>query len=405
MLLMGCGPMSQLRNVARTAGERETAGGSGEGKEKEEKETAKAPVLGGETAEGYDGFSYLYEQALTAYMEEDTDNGRIKRKEVTIYIPKGKESGVNRELPGTAYADALGVSFQFSLNPYFMDGHKRFPADEKLQAYIDENYPDGKKEEAAAMGYEALEVSEVRQIGTDAASATVKYCLWDDRDEEYSVIYATCYLKELEPDILALLEVEIDSRKVTSRTPELLKELEVFYETDLEWDSGEAQKKLETYLAEKEKEESSGMVEFHFPEGWEIDGSYSEEDMTIYAPGGDCDGAGCGIAVASLDVEEYADELMGWLNDEEYLEMFIREGLGDEAEGLTTRYYGATCIGETTLAEFTYREEGETVDCRLYLGSNGGKVYIIVAIQYQWLEMNTFEVAEELLETGIVTGG
>ena len=50
---------------------------------------------------------------------------------------------------------------------------------------------------------------------------------------------------------------------------------------------------------------------------------------------------------------------MGWLNDEEYLEMFIREGLGDEAEGLTTRYYGATCIGETTLAEFTYREEGE----------------------------------------------
>ena len=42
------------------------------------------------------------------------------------------------------------------------------------------------------------------------------------------------------------------------------------------------------------------------------------------------------------------------------------------------------------------------IDCRLYLGGDDEKMYIIVAVQFQWLEMNTFEVAEELLEKGKV---
>lgn len=52
--------------------------------------------------------------------------------------------------------------------------------------------------------------------------------------------------------------------------------------------------------------------------------------------------------------------------------------------------------------EFIYTEEGEVIDCRLYLGGDDEKIYIIVAVQFQWLEMNTFEVAEELLEKGKV---
>ena len=44
-------------------------------------------------------------------------------------------------------------------------------------------------------------------------------------------------MKELEPGLLFFMEVEIDSSKATGETPEILKELETFYEVDIPWDS------------------------------------------------------------------------------------------------------------------------------------------------------------------------
>ncbi len=402
MALMGCGPMGQLRNVARA--NVDTKDRREENTEDEDKAAAKIPVLGGDAVEGYEGFSYLHEDSLTAYMEEDAENGRIKRKTVTVYIPEGKNSGKNGELSGTASADVFGVSFYFSLNPYDISDDKKEPATEKLQGYMEKTYPgsSGKKEGDGSRDYEDLEVSGVRGLGQDAASATAKYCRWNAEKEEYSVIYATYYLKELEPDVLALLEVEIDSGEVTSKTPELLKELEAFYEVSLEWNSSGAQEKLEDYLSRKEEKKIPGMIEFQFPKGWKIDENYSGEELVIYAPGGDSDGAGCGIAITNLDAMGYTGEIFDWLEDGEYLETFIQEGLGDHADGLTVQDYGTTCIGETTLAKFVYNEAGEMVDCQLYFGKGSESMYLVVAIQFQWLEMNTFEVAEELLEKGKV---
>ncbi len=409
MAFIGCGPIGQLRNVARAYG------GAGDGNEQraEAEEAAKAgetaaaaktPVLGGEAISGYEGFSYLYEESLTAYMEEDAENGKIKRKTVTIYVPKGKKSGKNSDFPGTAYADAFGVSFCFSLNPYELSDQKDEPAAKRLQGYMEKAYPgaDEKKEGTDSGDYEDLEVSPVRELGKDAASVTVKYCRWNDRKEDYSVIYGTYYLKELQPGLLALLEVEIDSREATSKTPGLLEELEAFYEVDMEWDSGRAQEKLEKYLAGKEDKEIAGMIEFQFPKGWEIDDNYSGEEMVIYAPGGDSDGAGCGIGITNLQAMGYTGEALDWPMNEKYMEMFIQDGLGDRAEGLTVNDYGETCIGKTILAEFAYKEAGETIDCRLYFGRSDKGMYLVVAVQFQWLEMNTFEVVEELLEKGRV---
>lgn len=411
--MTGCGPMGQLRNVARMSGAEsgiEEKAGSKEEKEEEKKKAAdsKTPVLGGEAVESFEDFSYLYEETLTAYMEEDTEIGKVKRKTVTVYIPEGNASGINAELPGTAYADTFGVTFRFSLNPYLISGQEEKTVTEKLQGYMDETYPDKNetKKKSHKADYEGLELSEVEKIGQDAAVARAEYFVWNDEKEEYGIVYGTYYLKELEPDLLALLEVEVDSSKAASKTEELLKELEAFYEVDLEWNSDEAQEKLEDYLAGKEEEEVpgaiGGIIEFDYPKGWALDENYSDEGLLIYAPGGDSDGAGCGIAITSLDSFGVTDDVMGWLGDEEYFSKFIEEGLGEDAENLTARYYGNTCIGETTLAEFTYTEEGEVIDCRLYIGGDDEKIYIIVAVQFQWLEMNTFEVAEELLEKGKV---
>ncbi|HBA70598.1 MAG TPA: hypothetical protein DCZ40_14770 [Lachnospiraceae bacterium] len=418
-VLTGCGPMGQIRNVVNSSGdgkiEEETAKedvGSMNNDDDhiagEEEDAAPAvPVLGADNGQGYDGFEYLYEEILTSHMEEEEESGRIKRKAVIVYIPKGEDSGINNDLPGTAYADTMGVSFYFSLNPYEIDEKEKRPLEKKLEDYVTGIYNGGVEEGAYGTALEDMEISGVRKLENDAASITVKYCFFDQWEQEYSVFYNIYYLRQLEPDLLALLKIEIDSREATAKTPELLEEIEAFYEVDLEWDSKEAQKKLDNYLADIEKNgRVFGTLKFRFPAGWEIDGDYSDYEKTIYAPGGDSDGAGCGIGIISVYAGGEAEELMGWLGGEEDMQGYVQEAMGelDEFSLQKAEDCGETYIGKTMMMEFVYSEEGEMAACRMYLGGKDGYIYIIVAMQYQWLEMNTFDVAEELIEDGTADG-
>lgn len=423
-VLTGCGPMGQIRNVVNSSKDGEIIEEAASGENGsiaagstdsdtdhiagEEKEAAPAaPVLGEENGQGYDGFEYLYEEILTAYMEEEEESGRIKRKAVIVYIPKGDDSGINKELPGTAYADTMGVSFCFSLNPYAIDGQEKKPLEKKLEDYVDWMYNNGTEEGFYGTVYEDMEISGVRKLDKDAASITVKYCFYDDWNQEYSVFYNIYYLKQLEPDLLALLEIEIDSREATAKTPELLEEIKAFYEVDLGWDSKEAQKKLDAYLADiEENGRTFGTLRFRFPEGWDIDENYSDYEKTIYAPGGDSDGAGCGIGIISVYAGSQAEDLMGWIGGEEDMQEYIQEAMGglEEFSLQKVEDYGETYIGKTMMMEFVYNEEGEMAGCRMYLGGKDDYIYIIVAMQYQWLEMNTFDVAEELIEKGMTDG-
>ena len=85
-----------------------------------------------------------------------------------------------------------------------------------------------KKKKSHKADYEGLELSEVEKIGQDAAVARAEYFVWNDEKEEYGIVYGTYYLKELEPDLLALLEVEVDSSKAASKTEELLRNWKLF---------------------------------------------------------------------------------------------------------------------------------------------------------------------------------
>lgn len=164
-------------------------------------------------------------------------------------------------------------------------------------------------------------------------------------EEKYHVCYRTSYLKELEPDVLTLLEVAIDGQESTLETPELIKELETFYEVDLAWDVEEMQEKLERY-EEKAEAGFSGIIEFEFPEGWEIE--FEDDRLVVYAPGGNSDGAGCGIAVAHLESIVFEEDLPDEGNDEEYLEMIINiiiEGIEEEVDHAAISSRGETCIG------------------------------------------------------------
>lgn len=420
VLLAGCGPMGQVRNVANATAERE--GGDTKAEERPEAEegtkakdseteeageteedpNSETPVFGMENIGDYDGFQYLQKEVLTAYMEEDKEKGRVKRKTVTLYVPYWDESWyvINGELPGTAWASVFGVTFDFSINPYLITEQKEASLTEMLQKYIDRVYYED--EDTAYEEYGDLEISEVFPVGKDAVAVTAKYCFYDDLEEEYHVCCRTFYLKELEPDMLTLLEVTVDGQESTPETKELLEELTAFYEVDLEWNVEEMQEKRDRYV-EKSEAGFSSIIEFDFPEGWEIE--FDDEDVVLYAPGGDSDGAGCGIAVADLGAIFFIEELPDGENDEEYLKMIISEGVGEETDNISIRSCGETCIGETIAAQLSVADGGGTADCEFYLGRKGENAYIIVAMQYQWLEMDTFEMdtfqlVEELLENG-----
>ena len=416
VLLAGCGPMEQVRNVAHATAEKE-GGKAAKTSEAEIPETEKeaedaedgtdsqAPVFGMEDIGNYDGFQYMQKDVVTTAIGEDKGNGRVKRKSVTLYIPYWNESWyvINGEMPGTAWAQVFGVTFDFSINPYLITEQKDASLAEMLQKYMDKiYYEDG---DTAYEGYGDLELSDIRKIGGDAVAATAKYCFYDDMEEKYHVCYRTSYLKELEPDVLTLLEVAIDGQESTLETPELIKELETFYEVDLAWDVEEMQEKLERY-EEKAEAGFSGIIEFEFPEGWEIE--FEDDELVVYAPGGNSDGAGCGIAVAHLESIVFEEDLPDEGNDEEYLEMIINiiiEGIEEEVDHAAISSRGETCIGETVAAEFSVADSNGMADCELYLGRKGDHTYVIVAMQYQWLEMDTFEMdtfqlTEELLKNG-----
>lgn len=408
--------MEQTRQAAMASREetfRESSGGKhqADGRQEElqsdeyqdddkrvEKEDEDAnPVLGGERVEGYQGFKYLFETVLTVYMDEDVKSGRIKRKTVSVYVPMGNDIRINGDFPGTVNSDTQGISFYADVDPGITFPKEDASIDEKLDSYIEHIY--GSLDEESYNRTE-VESSGSYKIGKNAAATTVVEYWHPDDEEDYRISYITYYMKELEPDLLFFLEVEIDSSEATSETPEILEELEAFYEVDIPWDSDEAEEKLENYIAGKAKEAAVlPGIDFSFPENWERDEGYSDGDVVIYAPGGDCDGAGCGIAVASFMAGEGNDDILGWLVDDEYFKAAITEGL-EEVEGLEIAYYGETCIGETTLAKFSCLSDGERTDCQFYLGEKDGNIYFVVGMQYQWLEMNTFELVKTLLESG-----
>lgn len=418
MGLTGCGLMGQTRRAAmasREEGAGEASnweGHQGEGQQEDgyqenenqdedkrvKKESADSqPVLGGERVEGYQGFEHLFETELTAYMDEDVKSGRIKRKNVIVYVPMGNDIRISGDFPGTVNSDTQGISFYADVNPGITFPREDMSAGEKLESYIEHIYG-GREEEYYSRN--EVEVSGIHKIGKDAAVTTVVQYWRPDEAEDYRISYITYYMKELEPDLLFFMEVEIDGSEATEETPEILAELEAFYEVDIPWDSDEAEEKLENYTAGKADEAVVlPGVDFSFPEGWERDKRYSDGEIVIYAPGGDCDGAGCGIAVASYREEESTDDIWNWLMDAEYFEEMLMESL-EEVEGLEIGYYGETCIGETTLAKFSCLSDGERTDCQFYLGEKAGNIYFIVGMQYQWLEMDTFELVKELLESG-----
>ena len=341
----------------------------------DKKKKSGTPVLGDESAEGYEGFEYLYEEVLMTDSQENEESGKMEKTEITVFIPKTDYPNVNRDY---ASADKMGVSFMARLNPYLQYDYEDYTAKENLEAFLEEEF-----DEFYTTDLEDLELSEVEELSDDAAVASAKYCRYDEWEKEYAVFYNTYYLKEIEPEVYIMVETEVNSLEASSKATGLLEEISAFYEFEAVWDADEAQAKLDKYLASDTgdtKTVSTGFLKCELPKGWKEDTDASDYDMNVYAPNGDIAFAECGIIIMEEYMGSDMDNISGFLADEEFINTYVVEQLGDEVADVTVEEYGETCIGDTVMLGCTYVDGDDDIECRFYL--SGKEAIFIVFRRY-----------------------
>lgn len=362
--------------------------------EKEEKEESAGPVLGSKDAEGYEGFEYLYEEILMTETEENEDNGKMEKQEITVFIPKGDYTSADRD---RAYSERLGVEFQVDLNPYIQYKQEDYTSEENLQVYLENEF-----DEFYITDYKDFEMTEAEAVKGDDALATVKYCKYDDWEDEYRVYYTTFYLREISPKMMILVEVKIGNQGISGKTQNLLNEISAFYQFDVDWDKKEAEEKLKKYLESGKSdsnEHSTGYFKFELPEGWERDNDNSTYDIEVYAPDGDIDNAKCGIAF----IKQYAGQDSGisqLIDDTDYFEQMMEEMCSEQIDNFTVTDYGDTVIGKTVLLTFSYSEDNEVTYCEMYLSEQDGYLYGIQVLEFEPCEESPFTIAVDILENG-----
>lgn len=363
--------------------------------EVEEESYSDIPSFDSEDAEGYEGFEYLYEDELVSEPEDDEESGKKKKEKVTVFIPDGDYSNVERDY---AYAEAMGVEFDIRLNPYIQYEQEDYSARENLQEYLDTEF-----DEFYTTEYKDLELSEAEELYDDAASATAKYCEYDEYEEGYDVYYKTFYMKELSSGALVLIEVSISANEVTDKAEDLLFELESFYEFDIDWDEEEAAEKLENYLANDTGDSdvfSTGFLKFDLPKGWEKDSANSSYNAVVYAPDGDADFAECGIMILNEYVGAEGASMEMLVEESDILQGMMEEICGEVLDSFEVEYYGETAIGDTALLKFTFVEDDVTAECEFYMSIDDGDMYGVLAMNYGDCEEDIFGIANEIVENG-----
>lgn len=355
------------------------------------------PVLGEDDIADYDGFEYLYCENLRTQSEKNEETGKMESYSMDVFIPQDDYVYVNMN---RVTGDKLGVSFRIELNPSIRYAAEDYLVSENLQYYVENEfdpfYSDGTKD---------VVIGEPEEIDRNTARQTVEYLLYNKYEASLTPVFSTYYLKEFEDGRTAMVCFDVSADEVTGKTPELLEELEAFYQFEIDWDKDAAQKKLEDYEASGgDSTFATDFVMFTLPDGWDKDYDVSSYDNFVYAPEGDAVNAQCFIMLQK--------EYMGYgemegvdLSDEESLKglsEMVKEQYGASGD-VKASYYGDTCLGEAILVEMTAQvEEGITGVYNLYLIFDDSYMYEIMAAAGDGAEENPFVIVEDILQNGQV---
>ncbi len=352
------------------------------------------PVLGGENAEGYTGFEYLYEEFLITETQENKETGEKERTTLCVYIPDNEYATANGRY---AYSNSMGVDFRVELDPSMLryDAEDYLPA-ENLDYYMDSQFDSFVN---ASCGYRDVVVTKAEEVGENAVRATVEYCKYDEWDKVYDSYFCTYYLKELENGKYVMVSVKINSADITGKATFLIEELEQFYQFDIDWDAERAEKKRLDYEAnEFENTYTTGNLLFELPQGWKEDDELSSFDFRMYAPDGDFVFSGCMVGMGeeylsygeTVDLQSLVDESA---------EETITTLMGIQVEEYTAEIC-KTNIGNAAKISCSSAMGGVVVEVVMYIVADDYNVYTLMAVQADHAIEDAIAVLEGIVTTG-----
>lgn len=350
------------------------------------------PVLGQEDIDGYDGFVYLYDEILRTDSEENKETGKMEKKQMTVYIPRADYASVNRNY---ASSTVLGVTVRVELEPYIRYNSQDYLATENLQHYIEETY-----DPFYTSNYKDLVISEVEEISKNSARTTVEYCEYNSWEDDYTTVFSTYYMVEL-GDKTVLVIVDVSEDGITGKTPELLAELEAFYQFEINWDKDRAEKKRTDYMASGgDNTYSTGYLLFELPENWAHDKEISDYKNNVYAPEGDVAFSGCGIFMTE-DYVSYgeASGVDDFIRSTEEAKEYLAEMMGSSITISEIEKY-ETCLGTSAKFSYTISEGGNEIESELYYIPSDYYIYMIYAVKTPDAIEDPFAVASDILENG-----
>ena len=360
---------------------------------KKSKKKATGIVLGSDEAEGYDGFTHLYEEILMTDTEENKETGKKERKSLTVFVPDDDYATASGNY---AYANSMGVNFRVELEPYLRYDAEDYLPEENLEAYMESSY-----DPFYTTDYKDMVISDVEVVGDGAARCTVEYCEYDKWDEVYHTIFATYYLAELENGYTVLVEIEVDDAEVTGKTAALLDELSQFYQFEIDWDADRAKQKREAYAAnETENRYSTGSMMFDLPLNWKEDTDLSDYETMVFAPEGDTEFYGCMISVYQ-DYLSYDEEL----DLEALIEAYGKDDLEDSMEATVTDCHAElveTALGETAKISYSVTDGDDEAYGVIYILSANGYAYTMQALMTEDALEDPFIVLDGILSTATV---
>lgn len=360
-------------------------------KEAEPEETKKitGAVLGGD-AEDFDDFEYLYAEELRTDSEENEETGKKESTKITVLIPDSDYASVNR---GYAYADEMGVNFKVSLNPYFQYKQEDYLLAENIQTWLDNEY-----DEFRSTDCKDLVISEIEELDKNRALVKVSYIKYDKWKEMNIPIYKYIYVKELAKDLIVMAEVEINLAEATGKTPELLAELEAFYEFDIDWSKEEAEAKVEEFLANDTGDTdtfSTGYMIFDLPKGWAEDYDY-DYSVNAYAPDGDAESAQC-VLVLNREFTTDSYDVTMLLKEPEYTKSMFQKMVGETASNIEVFDMDETSLGRTVKVSLDVDEDGLLMHYNFYFAATDNYMYTIYAVQTDGAKEDALAIADDVI--------
>ena len=363
--------------------------------EAKSKSKSNTPVLGDDDISGYDGFSYMYCENLRTQSEKNEDTGKMENMEIYAFIPESDYGSVNMNY---AYGEKLGVTFRVELEPYIRYKESDYLLSENLEYYVAEKY-----DPFYTGNQKDVVIGEVEEIDRNAARVTVDYLDYNKYDDSYTPIFATYYLKEFEDGRTVLVSTQVNVNDVTGKTPELIEEMEAFYEFEIYLDKEKGATKLDDFIANGgDNTVTTGYLMFELPDGWSRDNEVSSYDEDVYAPGGDMTFAGCFVSVDKSYLG-YGTVTDSQLKNPEQLMAVVKEYLDSEELEADVSVYGDTCLGTAILSVMEMESEGSKAVCHIYWIFDSSYMYRVYALSFDENETeNPFIVAEDILQNGQV---